>query len=180
MDTDKPELIKPMERRVLEQLRDELGDMFQVYYDGDPIFLGKSHLPCVIIELEQSVPQPAPTGHDKWKHTILIKVCVNKMDDAGMGDLGGTQNRIIDVPTKQRLQEYIFARAASTGEYLPKSIMSVLRRNFTMDGTISQNDVSIRYGISQRPGFEDNQTMVVGEGQVRFDAVESYTVSGRR
>lgn len=180
MDSDKPELEKPIERRILEKLADELGDMFKVYYDGDPIFLGKSHLPCVIIDLERSTPLQAPTGHDKWRHSILVKVCVNKMDDAGMGDIGGTQNRIIDVPTKQRLQQFIGARAKANGEYIQKSVLGVIRRFYTMDGTVSNQSVQINYGISQRPGFEDNQTMVVGEGQVRFDADEMLAVSGRR
>lgn len=178
-DTIAPELYKELPRRILETLEAELGDMFNVYFDGEPVLIGLSHLPALIVDVESSSPLQGPTGHDRWLHSIVLKVCVNKMDDAALGDMTGEANRIIDVPTKQRLQKMIFAKDSTTRQYITNSVMGVLRRNFTMDGTISDQKVTVEYGNSQRPGFSDGGTVVTSEAHLRFDAREQIPVANR-
>lgn len=154
--------------------------MFHAYFDGEPVLIGQSHLPALIVEWETSTPLVAPTRHDKWQHNILIKVLVNKMDDAGMPDVAGQSARIIEVPTKKRLERFIFARDATTGQYIDNCIMGVLRRNFTLNGKISDQIINqIQFGNSQRPQLGDGDTIVTSEAHLRLAGRELIQVPDR-
>jgi hypothetical protein len=153
------EFYKYVPRLILEKLAEGLGDMFHAYFDGEPVLIGQSHLPALVVEWESTQPLPAPTRHDKWQHNLIIKVMVNKMDDAGMPDSVGQADRIIEVPTKKRLERYIFARDKATGQYIDQCVMGVLRKNFTMDGYTSNQVLNqLQFGNSRRPTLGNGDT----------------------
>ncbi len=180
MAEDKPELYVYLPRLILNKLEEQLGDMFHAYFDGEPVLIGSSHLPALIVEWENSTPVEAPTRHDKWSHQIIIKVLVNKMDDAGMPDTVGQSSRIIEVPTKKKLERFIFARDATTGQYIDKCIMGVLRRNFTMQGSMSTQIINqLQFGNSRRPQLGTGDNIVTSEAHLRISARELIQVPNR-
>lgn len=164
-------------RIILDTLRNELDAHFKSFWHGDPVAIGKSQLPALMIDWEQSSPMAAPTGHDKWQHSIVVKVLVNKMDDVSTLDMAG-KGVTVDVPTRQRLEKLIFARNGTTKQYLPDTVMGVLRRQFTMGSTISDQVTSIDYGISQRPNGRA-ATVITAEAHLRLLVTELIQVSGR-
>lgn len=185
MSSERPELYKNMPRIVLETLRAELKDMFKVYYYGDPLFIGNSWLPCLILDLESIEPsQRAPTRHDRWRNSMVIKIIVDKMSSAGLQGTEGGRSSIIEVPTKTKMEQMIFARDATTKQYIDKSVMGVLRRNFTMNGAEIDQSVTVRFGTSVRPMFGDDnldkQPIITAEAQIFVDGSELIQVPDRK
>jgi len=175
-----PELYVYLPRVILNTLRANLGAMFKAYYDGEPVVIGMSHLPALIVEWESSAPVLAPTRHDKWNHTIIIKVLLNKTDDFGRSGTEGHAADIIEVPTKKKLERMIFARDATTRQYIDESIMGVLRNNFTMDGRASDQTAQVQFGNSRRPSVQGNSEFIVtSEAHIRLTGRELIAVPNR-
>lgn len=164
-------------RRILDTLKTALGTDFRVYFDGDPVAIGSSQLPCIVVDWDTAEGVRAPTGHDKWRHTIIIKVVLNKMDDVNVMDLPG-DGSLVEVPTKKRLEQVIFGRDATTREYNTDTVLGVLRRNFSMGGRELSQEPTVEFGISQRPG-DAASTVVTSEGHIRIVAEELIQVTGR-
>lgn len=170
----------PLPRRILETIKGVMGDVgsggFATYWDGDPVIMQDSWLPALIVDWESIAPLAAPTGHDRNQNTIVIKVVLNKMDDAGINDVqgGGT---VMETPTKKRLEQFILARDGVTKQYLPKTVLGVIRKNFTMAGGEISQEPTVQFGNSQRPGGDD--TIVTSEAHISVAARELIQVTGR-
>lgn len=165
-----------LSRRILNLLREELSYKFAAYFDGEPVLVGVSQLPALIVDWDSAAGQPAATRHDRWQHTIIVKVLMNKMGDIGSVEAGGTK-AIIEVNTKKQLEDIIFGRDATSLDYRNDTVMGVLRRNFTMTGAELDQVVNIQFGNSQRPSGAD--TVVTTEAWVTILASEQFAVANR-
>lgn len=171
------ELYKPIERRILELLRENAGNVFHAYFDGEPVLLANSLLPAIIVDLQRSEPLVAATRQDKWRHTITIKVAVDKMDDADMGQADGA-DKIIPVPSVNTLRSLVFGRDSTTSNYLDTSLIGILRRNMTMQGAVIDQNITAEYGVNERPGF-DNVNVVTSEVHLTLSVTETLNVTDR-
>lgn len=130
----------------LRIMRDTFGGYFKTYYEGDPVAVPESNLPCCIVEKvsgSYSIEQAA-TGTDVAYSNVRIKVMLNKKDDEGASP-------DVDL-TERRLRRLCEGRDASTGYYLPESIAGVFRTRITMnDKVINIGELSIDYDVVLRP-----------------------------
>lgn len=155
---------------VSEVIRDlfktAFGDHFRMYRVGDPILPAQSELPAVFIsETSVSFKQDA-TGYDLITHNILIQLVHNKKDELGKPVDGNTLDTILD--------NEIYGRDPSTNEYLPNTLMGVLRKNLTL-GNLSIETISdAKKGVVARP-----QDMITAEAQVSVQVTELQPVNNR-
>lgn len=155
---------------VAETLRDlfkeSLGDRFKLYRVGDPILPGQSQLPAIFItETAVDFEQDA-TGMDKISHHLLIQVVYNKKDELGRPEKGNTLDTEID--------NVIYGRDATTGAYLPNTIMGLLRTNYTLGGLSIETIGDARKGVVPRP-----EQMLTVEGQIEITVSELQEVNNR-
>lgn len=142
------------------------GDKFRMYRVGDPITPPLSMLPAIFVtETSVDFEQDA-TGYDKIVHHLLIQIVFNKKDEMGKPVDGNTLDTIID--------NIIYARDESTNEYVPNTIMGVLRKNYTIDGLSIETIGNARKGVVPRP-----ETLLTSEGQVEITMSELQPVTGR-
>lgn len=175
-NTETPELYDYPARQIQKKLAEELGDMFHAYFYGDPVAIGKSLLPACIVEWEKSDPLQAPTRTDKWNHRIVIKIVLNKMDDTGISLISGS--RLIDTPTKARMERMVMARDAVTKDYIQNCVLGVLRRNFTMQGGMIDNKAAIQFWIAPRPD-DRGVAFPAAECHITLQAAETIRVNDR-
>ena len=152
-------------KRLLEST---FGDFFRAYFEGDPIDIPQSLLPCLVIEKLNGPVNQTATGLDNNYSNILIKVIFNKKDDFG------AQGGDVDL-TERKIRHIIEGRDPETGGWLPNTIMYVIRHNITLDGTVVENNsVDVSYDVDFRPG--DN---ITSEGYVTFTVREHVIVNSR-
>lgn len=171
-------LMVNLPRVILNKLREELGSTYATYWDGDPIAIGVSQMPALIVDWERSENVGAPTRHDKWAHTILVKAVVNKMEDTSTLEAGGGKGILIEVPTRKKLERMVFARRKDNGEYLTDTVLGVLRRNYTMGGRESNQIANVEFGVSQRL-TDGGQDAITAEAHVRLSVNELQAVPTR-
>lgn len=158
--------------RVLEYLKDNFKtDPFnelslQSYYEGDPISIPKANLPCVVVESVGANVTADATGTDLFIQQILIKVILNKQDDAGASD-------DVDL-TERRLRIMVQGRDSTTGQYLPQTILGILRTNLTMSNVDLSNEIAIAYDIDIRP-----DQIVTSEAHITVTTRERIIVPNR-
>lgn len=179
---DTPELLD-IGLLLRNKFREDLGATFRTYWDGDPIAIGQSQLPALIVEWERSDSIAAPTRHDRWRHSIVVKVLVNKMEDVSTLDQGGDSSHggvLIDVPTRKKLKRFIFARDKTTGEYKNDTVLGVLRRNYTLQGRQGNQIANVVFGITERPG-QGGELHITAEGHIELTVDEkSISVTNRQ
>ena len=66
---------KRIETRIIELLKDELKTAgFKAYFEGDPIAIPQSLLPCITVEVVTTAfDADPPTGTDESHQNVLIK-----------------------------------------------------------------------------------------------------------
>jgi len=165
-------------RRILEKLTEGMPAEIKTFWDGEPMVIGTSQLPAVIVDWQTTAPVAGGTGLDRWLNTIVIKVVLNKMDDVGVLEVKGGESKIIEVPTQKRLEQLIFARDGTTGQYLAGSILGILRTNLSMDSNEVSQNLTIEFGNASRPsGGETN--LVTSEAHITLQARELIQVPVR-
>lgn len=150
--------------RVLKTLQNSFGAAFKEYYDGDPVSIPEQNLPCIIVELNSSKDVQTATGMDDLTHTITIKIALNKKDDYGKSAR--------EVTTSKKLRAYAQAQADPSG-FDPKSVLGILRTDYTLSGRIIDQTVEVRYGTVER--FLSNT--VTAEAHVILTAKELVKVT---
>lgn len=152
---------KTVVETIRDLFKDGFGDQFRTYRIGDPIEIGESMLPAIFVtESSVSFTQDA-TGYDALSHNIVIQVVLNKKDDLGRPDDGNTLDLELD--------NLLYGRDETTGEYLVNSVVGILRKNLTL-GNLSIDTVSdIRKEFVIRPAekvtVEANVEVTVSELQ---------------
>jgi hypothetical protein len=132
--------------RISDLVKDTFGDIFNAYFEGDPIQLPDAAMPCVIFEkLAGTVSvKGAPTGHDNISEKIRIRLVLNKTDDFNPEQLD------YDL-TERKLRKLVEARDPATGWFLPNTLMFVLRTNISLGSTVLDQDIDVQYDLQPRP-----------------------------
>lgn len=138
------EYFKDTTDRILQYLKDNFGDQFHAFFEGDPIHIPQSLFPCIVVSKVSSTIQTGPTGADENTESIIIKVILNKKDDFG-------NNEVNTNMTERRLRHIVEARDATTLQYVPESIMGALRLNITLGDVVLDESLAVKYGVDLRP-----------------------------
>lgn len=117
--------------------------VFHAVFEGDPIEIGESLLPCVVVEKIAGEVTVAGTGMDRITEQIRIKVVLNKKDDFGASN---TEDL-----TERKLRQYIEAQDADDGYYAANTLLWILRTNYTLLGLATKQDITISYDADLRP-----------------------------
>ena len=164
---DESELHEDIASRILRHLKDNFSKyQFRGFYDGDPLLIPRSSLPAVVVETSQSNNLIGPTGHDKWQENIIIKLVVDKTDE-----MGANSDVVISY---KRLKQMVFARDKTTKEFLPNSLMAILRKNFTLDDVVIQQNVTVDYGLAER-----GDELLTAEVHISFTAQQIVEIGQR-
>lgn len=159
---------KTLGQRILDKLEEVFPKgMFKAYFYGDNIEIPDTLLPCVIIDKLDGEVSHGATGTDEREHRYQVKVLVNKKDEFGKDPF--------ESPGQSFLENTIEGVDETTGEFSTQSVLGVLRKYFTLDGTITNQEIVIRYGVRPR-----GENLVTLEGHVTFTAQELLTVSSRQ
>lgn len=128
--------------RVIELLKDAFGDTFRAYFDGEAI-PEEAFLPCVMVSTSRASITSGATGTDNIAEEILIMMVLSRKDDIG-------------APLDQDLTEYkirklVLGQDPNTQQYLPQSVMYVLRKHFTLnDGWVMSNSIDVDFAPNAR------------------------------
>lgn len=149
--------------RILKLMRQTLGTNFKGYYNGDPIRIPETNLPCVIVEKPKTRVRLGATTQDVLGIQLRIKLVFNKREDFGAKD-------DVDL-TEQKLERYMEGRHPVTGDYLDSTVLSALRSHLTLGGLSINTDVDIDYDLQPRPNrqitSEARANIVVTEKIIR-------------
>lgn len=152
--------------RVKTLMKTTFGDYFKNYYEGDPIEIPKANLPCMIIEKVTGNIDVDATGTDSFGTQLNIRLLLDKADDYGVSD-------DVDM-TELKLRRLVEARHVTTGEFLPKTVLGVMRTNITMGSSVLSNQTDIGYDLQPRRGG-----VVTSEALVQIVTRERINVPNR-
>lgn len=116
---------------------------YRWYREGDPVHIPATMLPALIITEPEGDIDVGPTGHDDITHTIRIKVVLNKKDEMGNPETTSSLDALLD--------RYVWGRDDVTGDYLPDTIVGVLRRNITIGNMMVSQTAKVKKGVVPRP-----------------------------
>lgn len=154
--------------KIRDLIKDTFGDYFRLYRVGDPIRIGQTSLPAIFVtETALEVTQDA-TGYDGLIHSITIQVVFNKKDEMGRPIEGNTLDTILD--------NIVYGRDPSDNEYSEKSILGILRTNYTMGGLTIQQDATVRKTLVIRTNSEEDTT---AEATMEIEVHEIQAVNNR-
>jgi hypothetical protein len=163
MDIDATPLYDDAVTRLIKLLKDNFKEIKTVY-DGDPIVIPKSNLPCIMVEKTNTAISVvnAYTGHDRFVDQINVTVAFNKSDDLGATDEANL--------TERKLRRFVEGREINSGQWAAGTIMYVLRTHLTLDDYQFNSDVNISYDINPlRPDTVDTAEAIItvtGEGKI--------------
>lgn len=158
--------------KLLTMLKTSLGGDYKAYYEGDPIEIGQSSLPCIIVMKQHGNAELGPTGFDRMNGSYLIKVVMDKRDDFGASPTTDLTDR--------KLRQALEGRDTATGLYLSEAIIGLIRKNYTttndtfsLNPTIQQN-VKWQYWVVPRPN-----DIVTNEAHITIDTTELLQIPNR-
>jgi hypothetical protein len=145
---------------VLKRLRDTFGDFFREYYDGDPVRLDVTKLPCVIGENVSTVIQAGASTTDRMADSVRIKIVMNKKTDLGAPDGVEVEH------TQKTLRRIINGRDGATGQYFSNTVASAFRVNISLGSLSVASEMTIQYGQDIRPTVDDSTDVLTAEAWV--------------
>lgn len=160
----RPLLIDTLKTYLLDNLP---AGWFEDIFIGDPLELPVAMTPALIIEEINADYVLDGTGADEIRHTIQIKVVLNKNDEVGKDPSEAVGHRT--------LHYVIEGRDPSTNQYLTQSIMGILRTNYTLGAIVLDQDATkVSYQLNIR-----SENTLYQEGMIEFVLVERVQVQGR-
>lgn len=156
---------------IRDLLRDKLGDQFKAYWDGNPDPISKSWLPAIAVTETKMVFDVSATGTDNNDHDILIRVMYNKRDDYGANLIEPN----VDL-TERKLRLLVMGRDPVTREYLPNTLLGVLRPNFTLGNYVIGNHGSVEWGVMDK---QDEAGLATAEAHIMLTVTERQLVPVR-
>lgn len=164
---------KTLSQLVLELLRDNLpSGKFKGFYNGDPLAIPQSSLPCICVSNQASRYEFGPTGHDENNRVIVIKAVFNKKDVFGKSPEQANLELLIENSVEGIDEE--------TGELSQQTIVGILRRNTNLGTGLSSarllgGNIDINYlEANQRP-----QDVITHEAIIRVEVQRILRVSDR-
>lgn len=153
---------------IRNKLRDELGSKFKAYWDGTPDPLSKSWMPAVCVSETKMTFDFSATGTDDNTHSILIRVIYNKRDDYGATLIEPN----VDL-TERKLRLDVMGRDPVTRQYLPNTILGVLRPNVTLGNWVIGNHGSVEWGVMDKA---DEAGLETAEAHIQLTVIERQEV----
>jgi hypothetical protein len=128
-------------RKVKTVLEDNISpDLKRPFFDGDPVLVSKSRMPAIAVMLESEDITAGPTGYDKHLYTLTIKVIVNKENDFN--------KEPAQVVAHKTLRDFV--EGIENGKIKDNSIVSILRKNFTLNSQVLNQLIRIVYNTIKR------------------------------
>ncbi len=137
------------------------------YYFGDPLVVNKSALPAVFISRDKTVTGNDTVAEDYSRMGIAINVVYDLTRDFGQA--------FNNIQSSLAVYELMEGRGANY-DFLPNSILGVLRGNYQLDATLYINldkEVELDYGVTVNKRGEG---IFAVEGVARFE-VYHYQLS---
>jgi len=114
---------------------------FKQYFDGDPVAIPQTLLPCVcVLKTATDYKNQPATGTEERTHSCTIRLVFNKKDE-----FGKSSNEVVLQKTAENIVEGV---NETNNQLHENSIMGVLRRNYTFGGFSITNEARVDYGIS--------------------------------
>lgn len=157
--------------RFRDLLHDTFGDTFRAYYDGSPDPVGASMCPCIAVTERQMDFDTGATETDQNTHNLIIRVIFNKRDDYGAVLADKNVN-----PTERKLRMVVAGRDKTTGNYLPNTILGVLRPNFTLGSFVIGNRGRVTWGI---PDAKQAEGVETAEARIELTVTELQVIPVR-
>lgn len=111
---------------ILELLKSKIGKgLVKQYFDGDPIAIGQSYLPAIIVAQTSNNVVVGATGMDDVTETFDIRVVVSMMSTMGKSESEETSHKIIKS----------IVGGLENGVYAPNTVLGVLRTHFILSAT---------------------------------------------
>jgi len=151
---------------LLDLFKANMGDVFRSYRIGDPIIIGESLMPSLIITEPRTGYSQSATGFDDIEHEVLIQIIFNKKDEFGKPDDRATLDQTID--------EVMQGRDETTGDFVDNSILGVLRRNLTLSNYAVNSIGTVEKGYVNR-----SDTLTTAEAHVRVTVTEWQSIANR-
>lgn len=144
---------------------------FKAVFDGNPDPIGKSFLPCICITETKLDFDVSATGTDDNTHNILIRICYNKRDDYGASLVDSN----VDL-TERKLRLIVMGRDPNTMQYLPNTLLGVLRPNFTLGNYVIGNRGGVTWGVMEK---EDANGIATAEAHIALTVTEKQIIPVR-
>jgi hypothetical protein len=145
---------------ILDLLKENLGKGYiKQYFDGDPVWLPVSYLPAIAVVKTKSQTIAGATGTEDLTETIQIRVIFSLMDT-----MGKSQN----VETTHKLLKELIEKRGTTNQYMPKTILGILRTNFTLYNNIVGQSVDIEYEILSGGRITNRKGVLTEEAHITF------------
>lgn len=128
--------------RVMTVLKDAFGDYFKGYFESTMDEIPESYLPCVMATSSNAQVISGATGTDNIAESLSLIVAINERDYLGADG----QVNVAD----WHLRHLIYGQDPNTQEYIKESFMYVLRKHFTLNDGIVDNQIRINFYPGQR------------------------------
>lgn len=148
--------------RVLEVIKDTLGNTFKTYFNGIPDEFETSMLPCIAATTESGEIAAGATGTDLITETVVLLVVLNTKDYMG-ANASGMPNDTQVAASDLALRRMVYAQNPTNNEYLEQTIMYALRRFFTLSEYIFTNRISFDFTPVRR-----NEDLFTQEATITF------------
>lgn len=134
---------RPFPTKIIQLMKSTFGTTFKAYYDGDPVYIPKQYLPCLIVDVQSSpVAGKAPTGMIRLEHTISIQAEFNKAEDFNKAPE--------KVFIKAKLEQLTEGIDPATGQLGERTIVGALQRNYTLGNLSTGQQLTVEYGLFPR------------------------------
>jgi len=151
-------------KTVIKLLEDNASaELKRPFFDGDPIMVSKSIMPTVAVMLENETVDLGPTGFDTRQYTLTIKVIVNKENDFN--------KEPAQVVAHKTLRDFI--EGVENGAIRDDSIISILRKHFTLDNGILNQQIKVVYNTIKR------EDIISEEAWITFTVIKNVEVPNR-
>jgi hypothetical protein len=157
--------------KVIALMKAAFSSQFKTFYDGDPILIGESSYPAMCFLLDEQVIEVENTGQDSDVQSLTIKLVLNKKDDYGASDT-------VDL-TQKKLRYMVGARDPATGRWYDSTVLGVLRKNFTLGGTVTDQKIKVTYRPVIRPSGMKDVDMVTQEAHIVIENIETLVAIQR-
>lgn len=154
--------------QVLDLLKTSLSNKVKTFYQGNPMNLTTSMLPVVFVEANGSDTSVNATGLDAVVHTITIGLIYDKRSE-----LGGVLNENVANRTMIKIME----DRNANGQYADDSITGIVRKNFTLNNSINNQLLSLKYSVSNRGTAQ--APIIYDEARITFRVTEFVPVPSR-
>jgi hypothetical protein len=145
-------------------------DDFKSYFDGDPVWIPTSYLPAIIVTKTNGSTQSGATGLDVLTETIAIRIVLNLNSYMGASNVNETAHKFLKTIVEAR---------QSSGQYATKSLLGILRTQFTLSNSIVNQKFDVTYDILTEGRVTDKKGVTTEEAHVVFTVTQFVPVPTR-